>query len=48
VSRSRQVHFADSLLDGNIHFDYKMKPGVVPGSNALALMHALGLPVGEG
>lgn len=48
VSRSRQVHFADSLLDGKIHFDYKMKPGVVPGSNALALMHALGLPVGEG
>jgi hypothetical protein len=48
VSQSRQVHFADSLLDGKIHFDYKMKPGVVPGSNALALMHALGLPVGEG
>jgi len=48
VSRSRQVHFADSLRDGKIHFDYRMKPGVVPGSNALALMHALGLPVGEG
>jgi hypothetical protein len=48
VSQSRQVHFADSLRDGKIHFDYRMKPGVVPGSNALALMHALGLPVGEG
>lgn len=48
VSQSRQVHFADSLVDGKIHFDYQMKPGVVPGSNALALMHALGLPVGEG
>ncbi len=48
VSQSRQVHFADSLRDGKIHFDYQMKPGVVPGSNALALMHALGLPVGEG
>jgi hypothetical protein len=48
VSQSRQVHFADSLRDGKIHFDYQMKPGVVPGSNALALMHALGLPVDEG
>lgn len=45
VSQSRQMHFSDSLRDGKIHFDYRMKPGVVPGSNALALMHALGLPV---
>ncbi len=45
VSQSRQVHFADSLRDGKIYFDYRMKSGVVPGSNALALMHALGLPV---
>lgn len=48
VSQSLQVHFADSLREGKIYFDYQMKPGVVPGSNALALMHALGLPVGEG
>lgn len=48
VSDARQVHFADSMQDGKIHFDYRMRPGVVPGSNALALMHALGLPVREG
>jgi hypothetical protein len=47
VAQARQVHFADSLREGKIHFDYQMRPGVVPGSNALALMHALGLPVGE-
>ena len=47
VARARQVHFADSLKDGKIHFDYRMMPGVVPGSNGLALMHALGLPVDE-
>lgn len=48
VAQARQVHFADSMRDGKIHFDYRMRPGVVPGSNALALMHALGLPVSEG
>ncbi|MBZ2177563.1 MAG: DNA mismatch repair protein MutS [Acidobacteria bacterium] len=48
VSLSRQMHFSDSLQDGKIMFDYRMKPGVVPGSNALALMHALGLPVAGG
>jgi len=39
------VHFQDELVDGRIHFDYRMRPGVVQRSNALALMRAVGLEV---
>lgn len=39
------VHFTDSLVDGELHFDYRMKPGVVRHSNALALMRSVGLEV---
>jgi hypothetical protein len=39
------VHFDDRLADGQIEFDYKLKPGVVTHSNALALMRAIGIDV---
>ncbi len=39
------VHFSDELRDGTLHFDYKLRPGVVEHSNALALMRAVGLSV---
>ncbi|WP_435017532.1 MutS-related protein [Tundrisphaera sp. TA3] len=40
------VHFADHLdADGRLAFDYRMRPGVVEHSNALALMRAVGLEV---
>jgi len=40
------VHFADHVgEDGRLAFDYKMRPGVVRQSNALALMRAVGLDV---
>jgi hypothetical protein len=39
------VHFADQFVGNEMHFDYKMRPGVVPHSNALALMRAVGLEV---
>lgn len=39
------VHFDDVVVDGRIHFDYRMKPGVVQTSNALELMRAMGLDV---
>ena len=39
------VHFADSLENGTMHFDYRMQPGVVQKSNAVALMRAVGLDV---
>ena len=39
------VHFEDQLDNGGMRFDYRMRPGVVEHSNALALMRAVGLPV---
>ena len=39
------VHFEDRLEDGKMTFDYRMRPGVVEHSNALALMRAIGLEV---
>jgi hypothetical protein len=43
--RAINVHFEDELKDGTLIFDYRMKPGRVTHSNALALMRAVGLPV---
>ena len=44
--RAENVHFADHLDDaGRLAFDYRMRPGVVRQSNALALMRAVGLDV---
>ena len=43
--RAANVHFADHLEDGVMRFDYRMQPGVVQHSNALALMRAVGLEV---
>jgi hypothetical protein len=39
------VHFEDQIKDGQITFDYRVHPGVVQHSNALALMRAVGLEV---
>jgi hypothetical protein len=39
------VHFEDHLENGTMQFDYRMRPGVVQHSNALALMRAIGLDV---
>ena len=39
------VHFEDRLEHGRMTFDYRMRPGVVEHSNALALMRAIGLDV---
>ena len=44
-SRAANVHFEDQVQDGVMHFDYRMRPGVVTRSNALALMRAVGLEV---
>jgi hypothetical protein len=43
--RGANVHFEDSLEDGRMRFDYRMRPGVVQKSNALALMRSVGLDV---
>ena len=39
------MHFEDRIENGRIVFDYRMRPGVVEHSNALALMRAVGLNV---
>ncbi len=44
-SRAGNVHFDDRAVDGHIDFDYVLRPGIVTRSNALALMHAIGLDV---
>ncbi len=43
--RAVNVHFADTLVDGKLHFDYRLLPGVVERSNALDLMRSVGLEV---
>jgi hypothetical protein len=35
------VHFCDGFAGGELHFDYTMRPGVVPHGNGLALMRAV-------
>ncbi len=42
---SQNVHFCDEWIDGKMTFDYQMREGVVPKSNALSLMRLLGLDV---
>ena len=44
-SRAANCHFADHLENDKMIFDYRMQPGVVRHSNALALMRAVGLNV---
>ena len=39
------VHFADELVNGELRFDYRLRPGPVRHSNALQLMRAVGLEV---
>jgi DNA mismatch repair ATPase MutS len=42
---AQNVHFDDRIVNGQIEFDYRLKPGVVTHSNALELMRAVGLEV---
>ena len=42
-SNARNAHFEDELRDGELHFDYRLREGVVRRSNALALMRSVGL-----
>jgi MutS domain V len=43
--KAANVHFEDSVENGEIHFDYRMRPGVVRKSNAIELMRSVGLEV---
>jgi hypothetical protein len=42
---AQNVHFEDHMEDGRMVFDFRLRPGVVTRSNALALMRAVGLEV---
>lgn len=43
--RAVNVHFEDRFDAGALTFDYRLRPGVVQSSNAIALMRAVGLEV---
>jgi hypothetical protein len=43
--RADNVHFVDRFEDGELAFDYRLRPGIVQTSNALALMRSIGLDV---
>ncbi len=43
--RAANVHFEDHIEDGQIRFDYRMRPGVVRKSNAIELMRSVGLEI---
>jgi hypothetical protein len=42
---SENAHFEDEVRGGEVVFDYRLRPGVVTHSNAIALMRAVGLDV---
>ena len=41
------VHFADEMLNGKMHFDYRLRPGVVQHSNGVELMRAVGFEIDD-
>jgi DNA mismatch repair ATPase MutS len=43
--RASNVHFEDQITNGEIRFDYVMRPGVVRKSNAIELMRSVGLEI---
>ncbi len=46
-SRASNIHFEDGLADGQMTFDYRIRPGVVQKSNAQELMRQMGLQLEE-
>jgi hypothetical protein len=45
--RARNAHFEDQVENGALHFDYRLREGVIARGNALALMRAVGLDFAE-
>jgi hypothetical protein len=43
--KAANYHFGDRFDSGQLHFDYRMTPGIVESTNALQLMRAVGLDV---
>jgi hypothetical protein len=45
MTRLRNLHFQDELVDGRMQFDFKLHEGVVTKSNGIELMRSIGLEV---
>lgn len=43
----RNAHFQETIKEGALHFDYRLRPGPCPTTNALRIMAQEGLPVPE-
>ena len=43
--RAENMHFSDQADSGGLEFDYRLRPGVLKESNALALIRTLGISV---
>jgi MutS domain V len=43
--RLRNMHFQDELIEGQMHFDFTLREGVVTKSNGVELMRSIGLEV---
>jgi MutS domain V len=43
--QAHNYHFHDQVLDGHLVFDYRIRPGPCPTTNALKIMQLEGLPV---
>ena len=43
--RAENVHFTDHLTNGQLRFDYTLRPGVVGKGNAIELMRAVGFDI---
>jgi MutS domain V len=44
-AEAANVHFGDRFSGGELHFDYKLTPGIANSTNALQLMRSIGLEV---
>lgn len=47
LDHTRTVHFRDEVVDGQMRFDYVLRPGVLPSTNALEIMRAEGIEVDD-
>ena len=43
--RASNAHFEDQVANGELRFDYRLRPGVISRGNALELMRAVGLEI---
>ena len=45
IPQVRNAHFREEVVDGRMVFDYRLRPGPCPTTNALKIMQLEGLPV---